>query len=168
MPRDLFTSDTKDDSLVASPRPSTPTPDRTEVATATGNDGYREFTIHRDESTGPSVRQLRGSQVNADEKDNLHPYVQTLSQSDLESCVALENAVFPEEERCSREKVDTFPYNTLVRILRSRSCQKKSPLFISPSTIYYCNTLMDRITTLTFMPLLTIKSFISNHFVFPV
>lgn len=108
MPRDLFTSDSKDDSLVASPRPSTPTPDRTEVATATGNDGYQEFTIHRDESTESSIQQFRSSQVKANEKNNLHPYVQTLSQSDLESCLALENAVFPEHERCSREKVDIF------------------------------------------------------------
>lgn len=38
-------------------------------------------------------------------KNDLHPYVQTLSLADLESCVALENAAFPEEERCSREKV---------------------------------------------------------------
>lgn len=37
--------------------------------------------------------------------NDMHPYVQTLSLSDLESCVALENAAFPEEERCSREKV---------------------------------------------------------------
>lgn len=48
--------------------------------------------------------------VNAQEreirtKNDLHPYVQTLSLADLESCVALENAAFPEEERCSREKV---------------------------------------------------------------
>lgn len=48
--------------------------------------------------------------VNAQEreirtKNDLHPYVQTLSLADLDSCVALENAAFPEEERCSREKV---------------------------------------------------------------
>ena len=36
---------------------------------------------------------------------DLHPHVQTLSISDLEACVALENAAFPENERCSREKV---------------------------------------------------------------
>jgi hypothetical protein len=106
MPRDLFISDSKDDALVASPRPSTPTPDRTEVATATGNDGYQEFTIHRDETSEYSVPQFRLGQAKAEEKNSLHPYVQTLSLSDLESCVALENAVFPEQERCSREKVD--------------------------------------------------------------
>ena len=41
-------------------------------------------------------------------KGNLHPYVQTLSVQDLESCVALENAAFPEQQRCSREKVNTL------------------------------------------------------------
>lgn len=131
MPRDLFISDSKDDSLVASPRPSTPTPDRTEVATATGNDGYREFTIHRDESTDYNAHQLRGIQVKANDENNLHPYVQTLSLSDLESCVALENAVFPEHERCSREKVDIFSDSILVRIFRSRLCQKKSHCSLS-------------------------------------
>ena len=40
-----------------------------------------------------------------EEKGNLHPYVQTLTVADVESCVALENAAFPEHERCSREKV---------------------------------------------------------------
>ena len=48
--------------------------------------------------------------MNAEEREiwtmnDLNPYVQTLSLADLESCVALENAAFPEEERCSREKV---------------------------------------------------------------
>jgi hypothetical protein len=37
--------------------------------------------------------------------DELHPYVQTLSLSDVESCVILENAAFPPNERASREKV---------------------------------------------------------------
>jgi hypothetical protein len=37
--------------------------------------------------------------------NDLHPYVQTLTVADVESCVALENASFPPEERCSPEKV---------------------------------------------------------------
>jgi len=36
--------------------------------------------------------------------DNLHPYTQILGPSNLEQCVALEDAAFPEHERCSREK----------------------------------------------------------------
>lgn len=36
----------------------------------------------------------------------LHPYTSLLTISDLESCVALENAAFPiEQERASRDKV---------------------------------------------------------------
>ena len=36
----------------------------------------------------------------------IHPYTRPLTISDLDSCVALENAAFPiEQERCSREKV---------------------------------------------------------------
>lgn len=101
MPREIFTSDSKGDSLVASPGPSTPRQD------ATADDGHQGFTIHRDETREPGAHQFIGGQHRA-EKDNLHPYVQTLSLSNLESCVALENAVFPEQERCSREKVDIF------------------------------------------------------------
>jgi hypothetical protein len=38
----------------------------------------------------------------------LHPYTCLLTISDLESCVALENAAFPiEQERASREKVSS-------------------------------------------------------------
>lgn len=40
--------------------------------------------------------------------ETLHPYVQTLSLVDLESCVALEQATFPEHERCSREKARPY------------------------------------------------------------
>jgi hypothetical protein len=40
--------------------------------------------------------------------NDLHPYVQTLTVADVESCVALENASFPPEERCSPEKVSAL------------------------------------------------------------
>jgi hypothetical protein len=36
--------------------------------------------------------------------DELHPFVQLLSLSNVEDCVRVEEA-FPERERCSREKV---------------------------------------------------------------
>ncbi|KAF1812054.1 acyl-CoA N-acyltransferase, partial [Eremomyces bilateralis CBS 781.70] len=36
----------------------------------------------------------------------LHPYVQALTLSDIESCVKLEEAAFPPTERCSREKFE--------------------------------------------------------------
>lgn len=38
-------------------------------------------------------------------RDELHPYTQTLTMSDVESCVQLEEAAFPPHERCTREKV---------------------------------------------------------------
>jgi hypothetical protein len=38
----------------------------------------------------------------------LHPYTRPLTISDLESCIALENAAFDEHERCTPEKVSPF------------------------------------------------------------
>lgn len=100
--------ETLPDSFVASPESQTPRLDASESSsTATGLDGYNEFTIHRQEGSGKqtSAQQLRTNRAKINQRNDLHPYVQTLSLSNLESCVALENAVFPEEERCSREKV---------------------------------------------------------------
>ncbi|KAK3678280.1 hypothetical protein LTR78_001575 [Recurvomyces mirabilis] len=37
-------------------------------------------------------------------RDELHPYTQNLSLSDVESCTRLEEEAFPPQERCSREK----------------------------------------------------------------
>lgn len=45
-------------------------------------------------------------------RDELHPYTQTLSISDVDSCTKLEEEAFPPNERCSREKVsgcESFP-----------------------------------------------------------
>lgn len=36
---------------------------------------------------------------------SLHPYTRPLTISDLDSCIALENSVFSEQERCTPEKV---------------------------------------------------------------
>lgn len=38
-------------------------------------------------------------------RDDVHPYTQTLTLSDVESCVILEEAAFPPQERATREKV---------------------------------------------------------------
>ncbi len=40
-----------------------------------------------------------------EKRDELHPYVQTLSPSDVESCTRLEEEAFPPNERATREKV---------------------------------------------------------------
>lgn len=37
--------------------------------------------------------------------DHLHPFTQVLSVSNVDDCVELEAEAFPENERCSREKV---------------------------------------------------------------
>jgi len=103
MPRDLFASQsTEDPALTSSPSPQTP--QFGGGSTATGEDGYNEFTIHRDEPSGTNA-QLRDWRARSNEKNDLHPYVQTLSRSNVDSCVALEDSVFPEHERCSKEKV---------------------------------------------------------------
>lgn len=63
------------------------------------------FIIHRrDEGVGLGLS--RNLSLDNKVLSDLHPYVQTLSVSNLDSCVALENATFAEEERCSREKVN--------------------------------------------------------------
>lgn len=45
--------------------------------------------------------QAKGNQ----ERDELHPYTQTLTLSDVDSCVILEEAAFPPHERATKEKV---------------------------------------------------------------
>ena len=51
---------------------------------------------------------------NTSKRDDLHPYTQTLTLSDVESCVILEEAAFPPQERATREKVSQpFPSLTL-------------------------------------------------------
>jgi len=43
-----------------------------------------------------------------EKRDNLHPYTQSLTTSDIESCIKVEEATFPPNERCSREKVSVM------------------------------------------------------------
>ncbi|KAL9003121.1 MAG: hypothetical protein Q9188_003985 [Gyalolechia gomerana] len=100
MPRDLFGRNAKDEAtLTASPESQT----RTGDSVAQDQDGSNEFTIHCEDEL-PSFGASKNARGGNNDLSDLHPYVQTLSLSDLESCVALENATFPEHERCSREK----------------------------------------------------------------
>lgn len=64
-------------------------------------DSYSDTTEYMDEL----------GQSNA-KRDPLHPYTQTLSLSDIESCIRLEDAAFPPQERCTREKVSLLSQNT--------------------------------------------------------
>ena len=108
--------------VVASPESQSQNPDGTEES-PTNDDNYNRFTIHRDDRQ-TSVQLLRHSRAKADERNELHPYVQTLSLSDLESCIALENAIFPEQERCSREKVGK---SSVSRCLQSSPSKRYMP-----------------------------------------
>ncbi len=56
-------------------------------------------------------------------RDEIHPYTQTLSLSDIESCILLEEATFPPEERCTREKVRLCSSSILLlHLLLRRQC----------------------------------------------
>ena len=49
-----------------------------------------------------------------EKRDEIHPYTQTLSLSDIDSCVRLEEETFPPQERCTREKVShSYPFNSI-------------------------------------------------------
>lgn len=111
MPRDLF-SQKNEATLTASPESQT----HAEDLLATDQGGYNEFTIHRQDGT-PNFVNSRFGKANGKNLSDLHPYVQTLSLMDVESCVALENATFPENERCSREKVigDRSSYSAIIQ-----------------------------------------------------
>lgn len=79
---------------------------------ASSQAGLSEPFIDRDpQSLIPA--QLRNKGANISARNDLHPYVQTLSLADVDSCVALENAAVPENERCSREKVGGHAFLSL-------------------------------------------------------
>lgn len=100
MPRDIFSPDTRDQPLVASPESGS-----IPASEDDHEDEYQQFTIRRDDDRHAHAQQLREGRAKTNERNELHPYVQTLSFQNLESCVQLENAVFPEQERCSEDKV---------------------------------------------------------------
>lgn len=76
------------------------TPERSDEAGDA--DGYNRFTLS---SNSYNKTHLSEGMKKAEKRNDLHPYVTTLSLDDVESCVKLEEATFPEHERCSREKV---------------------------------------------------------------
>ncbi|KAL8829205.1 MAG: hypothetical protein Q9170_006274 [Blastenia crenularia] len=100
MPRELFDRGNRDEAtLTASPESQT----RAGDLITSDYDGCNAFTIHH-EDENPNFGTSRNARAGNKDLSDLHPFVQTLSLSDLESCVALEDATFPEHERCSREK----------------------------------------------------------------
>jgi hypothetical protein len=108
MPRDL-TALAKESNIQALP----PLPKSTD-----NKNDFDESMSAEDEDQMLSELSIRN-----DKLDELHPYTQTLSMSDVESCVILENAAFPPNERASREKVSTTWYLSPLRaLLFSLSC----------------------------------------------
>ncbi|KAL8872329.1 MAG: hypothetical protein Q9174_002024 [Haloplaca sp. 1 TL-2023] len=98
MPRDLQFQKKKDESeLTASPD------SHTGDTKATDGDGYNEFTIHQ-EDDGPRFGAFRRMPAEGKNLTDIHPYVQSLNITDVDSCSSLEKATFPEHERCSKEK----------------------------------------------------------------
>lgn len=100
MPRNPFSFQPDDDN----PLTLTRSPE-SQAATTSSQGGFNEPSIDKDAQSLTPAAQLRNKGANISARNDLHPYVQTLSLADVDSCVALENAAFPENERCSREKV---------------------------------------------------------------
>ncbi|MCJ1355262.1 MAG: hypothetical protein MMC33_005253 [Icmadophila ericetorum] len=105
MPRDLcssvyFPQDNNNSFLTASPEVKTPQPGDTQE----DGQGVNGFIIHSDDSEDRDQQASATMRRKNDEK-NIHPYVQTLSLADLDSCLAVENTAFPEHHRATREKV---------------------------------------------------------------
>lgn len=63
-----------------------------------GSLAYTLFRDHRDDMEIELSQKFKGS-------SDLHPYVQVLSISDLDACMAVETAAFPPDQAASREKV---------------------------------------------------------------
>lgn len=99
MPRDPFAFQSDDDN----PLTLTRSPE-SQTSMASSQGGFNELSLDKDPQSLTHA-QLRSKGANISARNDLHPYVQTLSVADVDSCVALENAAFPENERCSREKV---------------------------------------------------------------
>ena len=101
MPRELFSpGPPSEPDLTASPE--------TQQPGLGALDGRSAASLFDSDDADEGELRISDSFRKSDQEKNLHPYVQTLSLVDLESCVALENAAFPEYERCSREKVGTI------------------------------------------------------------
>ena len=112
MPRELFPEPPGGSEPVLTASPETRSPaqlphlDLEDMAQDLGG-----ATMFWDEGSGEGGGLAVTSPKGAEDDDEpwtqsgLHPHVQVLCIADLEACVALENAAFPENERCSREKV---------------------------------------------------------------
>ena len=98
--------------------------------------------------TASQLLRGRGAQQ-ANGVDDLHPFVQTMSLVDLESCLALENACFEEHERESRKTVRSIISIYLLEIAlcgsilstaRSKLLLQYPTSHIQESKKQYCST----------------------------
>jgi hypothetical protein len=110
MPRDLFPPPVDEHFLTASPEP--------QEALSDDDEQDLHMQLSRGQIPPAYARAIFGGgdpddrdqdrSNSARRNDDLHPLVQNLSISDLDACIALENAAFPPNERCSREKVPSL------------------------------------------------------------
>ena len=103
MPRDL-------QSLKGDSQPSNESPKPVESPASMTQDDEDSMVKKISETHGSSNR------------DKLHPYTQCLTVNDVESCTVLEEAAFPPEERCTKEKVS----HSALCYLARRRCQDRS------------------------------------------
>lgn len=105
MPRDLASSLAKEATVEAMPKLNRDNaPDGFPPEITTSPEAQYDDDDLEGEGSGGSLFGQIADQRN-EKRDQLHPYTQTLTLNDIESCVRLEEATFPENERCSREKV---------------------------------------------------------------
>ena len=96
MPRDLLAG--RDRQPVGQSGPTAPQADTTETNTNTHEDTDTE--ADREAQEDATTQDARIEAIK-----HLHPYAALLGLSDVDSCLALEEATFPEHQRASREKV---------------------------------------------------------------
>nr|POF00927.1 hypothetical protein CFP56_20875 [Quercus suber] len=105
MPRDLATLATQDS--------SSSMPEITKSPEAF-DDHSSSSSAAGAEHDEPSLE--AGSLHQDSKRDELHPYVQGLTESDVDSCTLLEEQAFPPQERCTREKVSGFSFLLILSV----------------------------------------------------
>jgi hypothetical protein len=66
--------------------------------------GGQQFASYQEADYAENLN-LTALRTRTNERDELHPFSQILSISNVDNCVKLEDGAFPPHERCSREKV---------------------------------------------------------------
>nr|POE54444.1 hypothetical protein CFP56_41382 [Quercus suber] len=131
MPRDLATL-AKEDS-------SSTTPELTKSPDTFDDQASSSFSSSAmDRSNQDPSRETRSDETKP-EHDELHPYVQVLTESDVESCTQLEQEAFPPQERCTQEKRLTCASDAVpisrggICVVRSSRIRKRRETTFVPS-----------------------------------